>query len=166
MTADMLPVVARVLPPSCNYSGCQHHYYPPRRQLGWTGEPLIEGCICVAWPAARGSVHLVAVNPLCQAHHTVLDIIYAAANILCWHGYLDPENDELPAEDITELLDIYRAGPCERFCVWFDLPQAIADHWVGRRRDEYRAPPQSGTARAAPGTSARPGGATPRSSTT
>lgn len=141
MTADLLPVLARVLPPGCDYPGCQHHYYPRRRELGWRGAPLTR-CICVAWPAARGGLHLVAINPLCQAHHTVLDIIYAAADILSWDDYLDPEADELAAEDIAELLDIYRAGPCEHLCLWFDLPQAIADHWIARRRDEYeRAAP-------------------------
>jgi len=141
MTADLLPVLARVLPPGCDYPGCQHHYYPRRREFGWRGAPLT-GCICVAWPADRGGVHLVAINPLCQAHHTVLDIIYAAADILSWHDYLDPEADELAAEDIAELLDIYLAGPCEHLCLWFDLPQAIADHWIARRRDEYeRAAP-------------------------
>ena len=141
MTADLLPVLARVLPSGCDYPGCQHHYYPGRRELGWKGEPLT-GCICVAWPAAHGGVHLVAINPLCQAHHTVLDIIYAAADIVAWHDYLDPEADELAAEDIAELLDIYLAGPCQHLCLWFDLPQAIADHWIARRRNEYeRAAP-------------------------
>jgi hypothetical protein len=142
MTADMLPVLARVFPAGCGMPGCRHHYHRPRRELDWKGEPLTRECVCVAWPADRGGAHLFAVNPLCEAHHTVLDIIEDAASILCWRGYLDPEADELPAEDIAELLDIYRAGPCERFCVWFDLPQAITDHWVARRQHEYeRAAP-------------------------
>ena len=124
---------------------CRHHYHRSRRELDWKGEPLTRECVCVAWPADRGGAHLFAVNPLCEAHHTVLDIVEDAASILCWRGYLDPEADELPAADIAELLDIYRAGPCERFCVWFDLPQAIADHWVARRQHEYeRAAPRLG----------------------
>jgi hypothetical protein len=142
MTAETLPVMARVFPAGCGYPGCQHHYYPRRRELDWRGEPQFEACICVAWPGTRGSVHLVAANPLCQAHPTVLDIIDDAATILEWHGYLDPEADELDGEDIAELLDIYRAGPCEHLCLWFDLPQAIADHWITRRQHEYeRAAP-------------------------
>jgi hypothetical protein len=137
MTAERLPVLARVLPAGCGMPGCRHHYHRRRREVGWKGEPLTPECVCVAWPADRGGAHLFAVNPLCQAHPTVLDILEAAAGILSWNDWLDPEADELAEEDLAELLDIYRAGPCEHLCLWFDLPQAIADHWIARRQRQY-----------------------------
>jgi hypothetical protein len=64
--------VARVVPPGCGYPGCLHHYYRPRPE-----------CICVARPDGREGVHLLAANPLCRAHHTVLELIEDAADVLC-----------------------------------------------------------------------------------
>ena len=132
MTVDRRPVVARVFPPGCGMPGCQHHYSRAR-----------PGCVCVVWPGDRDDGHLFAANPLCQAHPPVLDVIDHAAYILQWHGYLDPEADELDPEDVAELLDIYQAGRCnDPLCIWFDTPKAIADHWITRRLREFdRAAP-------------------------
>jgi hypothetical protein len=120
-----LPVVARVFPPHCDLPGCQHHYYRPRT-----------GCVCVAWPAGRKGVH-VAVNPLCQAHHTVQDIIEDAADVLAFRfDYLDPDAEEIPEDVVSELAELWRAGPCQT-CPGWGNPDALAEHFMARKQREW-----------------------------
>ena len=125
MTAA-LPVVARVFPPGCSFPGCLHHYQNP-----------YEDCICVTWPADRGGAHIVAVNPLCQAHHTVLDIIEDAASVLTAHyDYLDPEAEDIPGTVFYELAELWAAGPCD-LCPGWGNPGALADHFMARKQEEW-----------------------------
>lgn len=63
-------------------------------------------------------------------------LIEDAANILCWRGYLDPEDDEIPAEVVAELTELAKEGPCA-FCPAPLRPDALADHWVARKQEEY-----------------------------
>jgi len=136
VTADMLPVVARVFPPGCGWPGCLHHYYRPRRELVSGGEPVVAGCICVAWPDARSGAHVVAVNPLCEGHHSVMEMIEDAADVLCMRGYLDPEGDEIPPEIVADLLDLYLAGQCG-LCPGWPSPDNLAEHLLARKQEEW-----------------------------
>ena len=104
MTTDRLPVVSQVLTPGCGFPGCRHHYWR------W---PPDAGCICVTWPAGPDAGrHLFAINPLCQAHHSVMELIEDAATDLEMRGYLDPEEEEIPPHVATLLLELYLAGAC------------------------------------------------------
>jgi hypothetical protein len=115
-----------VVPPRCQQPGCQHHYWH-----------LPEGCLCVIWPAARRGGHVFAVNPLCRAHHTVLDIIEDAAWVLsAHHDYLDPDDDEIPDDVFRELAELWRAGPCG-ICPGWGNPGALADHFLARKQEEW-----------------------------
>ena len=134
MTADMLPIVARVFPPGCGWPGCLHHYYRPAASSSGGGEPVIAGCICVAWPDARGGAHVVAVNPLCEGHHSVMEMIEDAAAVLCMRGYLDPEGDEIPPEIVADLLDLYLAGQCG-LCPGWPSPDNLAEHLLARKQE-------------------------------
>jgi hypothetical protein len=60
-----------------------------------------------------------------------------AANILEWRGYLGPDEDEIPAEVAAGLAEMAREGTC-RLCLAPVLTaDALADHYLGRKQEEY-----------------------------
>jgi hypothetical protein len=65
-----------------------------------------------------------------------VDLIEDAANILCWRGYLDPEGDEIPADVVDELAQLWHEGPCETCPAW-GTADALADHFLARKQHEY-----------------------------
>jgi hypothetical protein len=84
--------------------------------------------------ADRG-IHLVAVNPLCQAHHSVMELIGDAATDLEMRGYLDPEEEEIPPHVVALLLELYLAGACGLRPGW-PSPATLADHALYRWQTE------------------------------
>jgi hypothetical protein len=65
-----------------------------------------------------------------------LDLIESAADVLCWRDYLDPDEDEIPVEVIEELTRLWHEGPCDA-CPGWGSADALADHFLGRKQQEY-----------------------------
>jgi hypothetical protein len=64
---------------------------------------------------------------------TLINFIEDAANVLCWRGYFDPDEDEeIPGELVAELTALYQE--CEICRV---RPDGLADHWVARQQAKY-----------------------------
>lgn len=60
-----------------------------------------------------------------------------AANVLQWRGHLDPDGEEIPDEVAVELAEIAREGTC-RLCLAPALTaDALADHYLSRKQEEY-----------------------------
>ncbi len=60
-----------------------------------------------------------------------------AAIVLQWRGYLDPDEDEIPAEVAAELAETAREGTCRLCLVPVLTADALADHYLGRKQEEY-----------------------------
>lgn len=73
----------------------------------------------------------------CSAARLLL-LIEASANVLCWRGHLELDEDEdIPAGIEADLIEIAAEGTCDH-CHSFRLtPHALADHFLGRKKDEY-----------------------------
>lgn len=70
-----------------------------------------------------------------------MELIEDAANILAWRGYWEPDDDDadVPASMVAELTEIAQTpcGVCTTEDGMCRGPDYIADHYQGRRQDEY-----------------------------
>jgi hypothetical protein len=65
------------------------------------------------------------------------ELIESAARVLCCRGYLDPHDvGEWPDELADELNALAELGCCPS-CPVPLTPDALADHWLARKEDEY-----------------------------
>jgi hypothetical protein len=70
-----------------------------------------------------------------------MELIEDAAYNLEARGYGELEDDVLPPELAAELLDLYRAGPCE-LCPGWPSPDNLAEHVITKWQVDYdRAAP-------------------------
>ena len=68
----------------------------------------------------------------------LLLLIEAAANVLCWRGHLElDEDEEIPADMQADMIEIAVEGTCDRCLSPTLTPDALADHFLGRKKDEY-----------------------------
>ena len=66
------------------------------------------------------------------------ELARAAANILEWRGHLDLDDEEdIPAEVAAELDEMAREGTCGLCLAAALTPDALADHYLGRKQQEY-----------------------------